>query len=61
MTPCGFKWRAPYIHAPNEINNWIPREGHVEQICVLPKGHDGDHRSLTKVTAENRDAAPRLI
>lgn len=59
MQKCGYRWVAPYIRPPDQphvgpkyyVNNGQrtrPRE-----VCVLTKGHDGDHRSAFKVIAKN--------
>jgi hypothetical protein len=47
MKKCGFKWYAKLL---------LPGGGWkmIEQVCTLPEGHDGDHRSDTKVTCEQR-------
>lgn len=52
MGRCGFKWNAPYVHAPpsKEVTS-------LEQECVLARGHKGQHRSLSNVTkAQNPQA-----
>lgn len=58
---CGYKWFAPFLLAPDTPRYIvvpgarIPVRGdcwiEVEQTCVEPEGHDGLHRSSTKVVA----------
>lgn len=52
---CGYKWYPPKLFPPGP-NGGEPYEGFgPEQTCYLKIGHTGDHRSLSKVTASNRD------
>lgn len=46
---CKFKWRAPYLLPPPSTKVMS-----VQQVCSLPKGHDGPHRSLSNVIKEKR-------
>lgn len=46
---CGYTWMAPY-QKPG-----LSATFGLEQICVLPRGHDGDHMSNTKVITKNND------
>lgn len=42
---CGFKWKAPYILGSETV--WVVQQ------CIMPPGHEGNHRSLAKVTHKN--------
>lgn len=47
---CSFTWQAPYLYPSDD-----PRRPFYTstQVCVLPRGHKGDHRSIFKVTRKN--------
>ena len=46
---CKYKWNAPRLRAPGDTQSRI----YIEQKCSLLEGHEGEHRSLGNVTAEN--------
>jgi hypothetical protein len=61
VSGCGYIWRAPRVPTPGAPEYQRIQRGardiiianpkSVPQECVLPKGHNGPHRSLTGVTA----------
>lgn len=52
---CGMSWYAPRrVQAVHPYG--YPTERVSEQVCVLAKGHDGDHRSDTNVTCSQGQA-----
>jgi hypothetical protein len=49
---CGYKWQALWQSPP--VANGGDGKVHLrEQECVLPKNHDGVHRSATNVIVKN--------
>lgn len=55
MSACGKQWRAPWIPPPDSdpIDAAYYQKHRGNERCVLPYGHEGDHRSRTNVTARN--------
>ena len=55
---CGHSWRPPWIPPPSadpvDVAYYQKHRSNV--TCVLPRGHEGDHRSDHKVTTANRGA-----
>lgn len=51
---CNFQWYAPFLLPP-------PSTGVINkhQTCILDKGHDGDHKSVYKVTHPNQKVENR--
>lgn len=47
---CEHKWYAPFLLPPETPGRKV---AWVKQVCVLEKGHTGDHRSVGKVTASS--------
>ena len=57
MAICGFAWKAPWIPPPHvhpAVGEYL-RKSRPAQKCILPKGHDGDHRSISKVICKNNE------
>lgn len=55
---CGFKWHAPRVPTPGVPSGYhlvpggvVANPTRVAQVCSLPKGHEGDHRSAHGVIA----------
>lgn len=55
MPECGYAWKAPYIYPP-DTPLYYEQISRPPERCVLPRGHEGDHRSIYKVTAKNQGA-----
>lgn len=51
MPRCDFKWRAPFV-LPDPTNHKIEMR---DQVCELEKGHEGPHKSSTKVITTNTE------
>lgn len=46
---CGFKWHAPLVMPDGG------KPSYIRQVCILERGHEGNHRSITKVIKKNEE------
>ena len=58
---CGYHWWAQWIPPPtlDKVDAAYVQRHRPDEVCILPRGHDGDHEAWGKVTAAQVPIAKR--